>query len=169
MSDEDAMVAAAAAAMILVEVAASQHQRRPRRFWIRPSLIHGRSKYNTTQFMKDLLLDEVDDLKLEYRCDAGFRIFFRMKSSEFENILRMIAPIISKRDTTYRKAITARERFAVTMRFLATGDSYTSLSYMFEISKQIISSIIHDVYDAICSVLEGEVKVRKILPNQTPW
>ncbi|KAG5874694.1 hypothetical protein JTB14_024084 [Gonioctena quinquepunctata] len=150
MSDEDAMVAAAAAAMILVEVAASQHHRRPRRFWIRPSLIHGRSKYNTTEFMKDLLLDEVDDLKLEYRCDAGFRNFFRMKSSEFENILRMIAPIISKRDTTYRKAI--------------PGDSYTSLSYMFKISKQIISSIIPD---AICSVLGGEVKIRRILPNQT--
>lgn len=86
MSDDDAIVAAAA---ILVEAAALQHQRRPSRFWIRPSLIYGKKKYCATEFMKDLLLDEADDLNLEYRCDVGFRNFFRMKNSEFENILRI--------------------------------------------------------------------------------
>ncbi|KAG5875721.1 hypothetical protein JTB14_007656 [Gonioctena quinquepunctata] len=160
MSDEDAMVAAAA--MILVEVAASQHQRRPRRFWIRPSLIHGRSKYNTTEFMKDLLLDEVDDLKLEYRCDAGFRNFFRMKSSEF--IKNDCTNHFQTRHDIQKSHSCERTLCCYYALFSYWGFVYFIKLY---VSKQIISSIIPDVCDAICSVLEGEVKVRKILPNQT--
>uniref|UniRef100_A0A8D8TZ39 Uncharacterized protein n=1 Tax=Cacopsylla melanoneura TaxID=428564 RepID=A0A8D8TZ39_9HEMI len=113
--------------------------------------------------MKDLLLDEVDQMHLEYRCDAGFRNFFRMRNSEFENILTMIAPQISKKNTTFREAIPAAERFGVTLRFLATGDSYSSLSYTFKMSKQTISLIVPDVCVAICSALKEGVKVREIL------
>jgi hypothetical protein len=31
--------------------------------------------------MKDLILEDVDDLNLEYRCDAGFKHFFAFKIS----------------------------------------------------------------------------------------
>ena len=55
--------------------------------------------------MKDLLLNDVDDLNLEYRCDVGFQNVFRMNNSDFENILSMIAPIIIKQDTKFRPAI----------------------------------------------------------------
>lgn len=44
--------------------------------------------------MKDLLLNEVDELDLECRSDLGFRNFFRMKNSDFEHLLSMIAPKI---------------------------------------------------------------------------
>ena len=55
--------------------------------------------------MKDLLLNVVNDLNLEYRCDVGFQTFFRMNNSDFENILSMIAPIIIKQDTKFGPAI----------------------------------------------------------------
>lgn len=162
MSDEDIVLAAAG--VIIAEVASlSQQKRRPRRYWIRPSLVHGRKKYSTTEFMKDLLLDDVDELNLEYRCNAGFRNFFRMGSCEFEQLSRMIAPIIFKRDTRFRQAVPVRERFAVALRFLATGDSYTSLSYMFKISKQTISNIVPEVCDALITVLKDAVKVRNTI------
>ncbi|KAG8233899.1 hypothetical protein J437_LFUL005227 [Ladona fulva] len=57
-----------------------------------------------------------------------------------------------------RKAIPVKERLAVTLRFLATGDSFTSLGYLFKISHQSISSILPDVCQALIEVLQNEIK-----------
>ena len=76
MSDSEDLAVAAAA--IITAVAGSQQdrcRRRPRRFWVRPSFVQGRKKYSIEEFMKDLLLNYVDDLNLEYRCDLGFQNF----------------------------------------------------------------------------------------------
>ena len=55
--------------------------------------------------MKDLLLNDIDDLNLEHRCDVGFQNVFRVNNSGFENILSMITLIIIKQDTKFRPAI----------------------------------------------------------------
>lgn len=130
MSDSEDAVAATAAIIIAV-VGNQQVHRRERRFWVRPSLVRGRKKYDTDQFINDLLLDDEDALQLEYRSEMGFQNFFRMKHSEFEKLLQMIGSKIAKIDTTFRQSIPANKRLAVTLRFLATGDSYTSLGYLF--------------------------------------
>lgn len=44
-----------------------------------------------------------------------------MNAEEFEFILNKVAPLITKKDTKWRLAITAKERLALTLRFLATG------------------------------------------------
>lgn len=88
MSDSENIALAAVA--IIIEVVKSQlvrRRRRPRRFWVRPSLVQGRKKYSTDEFMKDLLLDEVNELNLEYRSDLGFRNFFWMNNFDFEHLL----------------------------------------------------------------------------------
>lgn len=156
-TDEDVLIAAAA--LIIVD----QEGRKPRnrRFWVRPSLRRGRARYGVSELMEDLILDDVDELNLEYRCGGGFRNFFRLTSSDFEVLLNLIGPLINKRDTSFRKAIPVHERLAVTLRFLATGDSYHSLMYMFKVSKQAISSIIPNVCDALVKVLQDYIQVRK--------
>ena len=72
--------------------------------------------------------------------------FVRMSFTDFEYLLEKILPIISKQDTTFREAIPAKVRLAVTLRFLVTGDSYRSLHYLFKISSQIISRIIPEMF-----------------------
>ena len=47
-----------------------------------------------------------------------------MDLSSFEYLLDLVTPVISKTDTVMREAITAGQRLAVTLRFLATGKIY---------------------------------------------
>ncbi|KAG5882128.1 hypothetical protein JTB14_033859 [Gonioctena quinquepunctata] len=55
---------------------------------------------------------------------------------------------------------------ATTLRFLATGDSYSSLMYLHIISKSAISRFIPEVCKAIVSALRDCIKVPK---NEKEW
>jgi hypothetical protein len=155
-TNEDLLVAAAAIIIVEREM---RHEPCKQWFWVRPSL-RGRAQYGVSDLMKYLILDDVDELNLEYRCGGGFRNFFRMSSSDFETLFNLTGSKISKGDTSFRKAIPAHECIAVTLQFLATGDSYHSLMYMFKISKQAISKIIPNVCDALVNVLQDYNDVR---------
>ena len=86
-------------------------QRKKRKCWVRPWI--GRRNalgtYNT--LLQELHIEDPQQL----------RSFLRMTAKDLEEILRLTGPIISKRDTNMRQAISAKERLAVTLRFLATG------------------------------------------------
>jgi hypothetical protein len=56
-----------------------------------------------------------------------YKNFTRMSPSEYEFLVNLIGEKISKKDTAFRKAISVQERLALTLRFLASGDSYVSL------------------------------------------
>jgi len=103
------------------------------------------------------------DLKFQ-ESSGQFHNFVRMSSEDFKFLLNAIAPKIKKMDTAMRKAVTVTERLVITLRFLATGDSYTSLQYLFKVSKQLISVIVPEVCGALIEVLKENVKV-KILTN----
>ena len=53
-----------------------------------------------------------------------------------------------------RKAITAEESLALTLRFLATGDSQQSLSFSFRMGKTTVSDIVTETSNAIYQVLK---------------
>ena len=63
----------------------------------------------------------------------GFKNFLRMDSSAFEDLLSKVSPIIHRQDTNMREAISASERLSITLRYLATGDTYQSLEYLYRI------------------------------------
>lgn len=50
--------------------------------------------------------------------------FVRMASDDFDFLLSLVSPLISKQNTPLRKSISAGERLAVTLRFLATGNLF---------------------------------------------
>jgi len=99
-------------------------------------------------------------VELLYEPSGEFENFTRMSLSDFEYILTLISPIISKQDTELRDSILAKIRLAITLRFLATGDSYKNLHFLFKVSSQIISKIVPEVCAAINKVLKNEVKVK---------
>ena len=51
----------------------------------------------------------------------------------------------------------------MTLCFLASGDSYVSLQYLFKISKQAISCIVPEVCEALVEKLKDYIQVRQIL------
>lgn len=68
----------------------------------------------------------------------------------------MVQPLIEKRDTKFRNAISAGERLTLTLHYLATGNTFSSLQYVFRIPQPTISTIIPDVLDAIWTVLKND-------------
>ena len=88
------------------------------------------------------------DLKFQH-ASGLYKNFTRMHPIDFEFLLSAIGLKIAKKDTTFRKAIPIQERLAVTLCFLATGDSYTSLRYLFKISKRVCDAIVEILYDYI--------------------
>jgi len=132
-------------------------QKRGKKWWVRPSQ-QSRKIANRSRLLNELRED--DELIFELR--GSFHNFLRMSSSDFEYISCKIEPIIKKSDTFMRQAIPVQERLAVTLRFLATGDSYMSLSYLFKMSKQSILEMVPEVCTAIIDVLKEFIKVSQI-------
>lgn len=88
-----------------------------------------------------------------------FKKFTRMSSVDFEYLLNKVSTQISKQNTQLREAIPARIRLAVTLRYLATGDDYQSLHFLFKISPQVISQIIPEVCQTLNEALKEYIKV----------
>ena len=55
--------------------------------------------------------------------------FLRMDKESFYELLSKVGPIISKKDTNMRQAISVEERLIATLRFLSTGRNYKDLRY----------------------------------------
>lgn len=71
-------------------------------------------------------------------------------------MLRKVDTKVKRHDTNMREAIPPGERLALALRFLATGESYSSLQYQFRISVSAVSQIVPEVCQAIYDVLKQE-------------
>lgn len=91
--------------------------------------------------------------------DGSFENFTRMSRTDFEILLNMVAPAVVKQDTKFRKSIDPHIRLAITLRYLATGDSHGSLSYTFRVSKSVICHTIPEVCKELIKALNSFVKV----------
>lgn len=111
-----------------------------------------RIDYSGSHILRELAIDDI----------GSFKNFTRLTPEMFTKLLNLVKPIIEKKDT-FRKTIPPKERLAMTLRYLATGDSYTSIAYLFKVSKQIVSLIIPSVCEAIAQVLKEYIKVSLLI------
>ena len=51
-----------------------------------------------------------------------------MSPEQFDHLLELVGPSITKEDTNFHKAISTGEKLAVTLRFLASGKLQQALS-----------------------------------------
>ena len=78
-----------------------------------------------------------------------------MNTDTFQYLLEKTR-LLTKQTTVMRVPISPEEQLAVTLRFMATGESYRSLMYQYRIRDASISKIIPRVSDAIISTLMEE-------------
>jgi hypothetical protein len=139
----DTMIAAAAY-LVLTQ----QEKKKKRRRWWNRELFAQRN-LSQESFWSQLNADD----------GALFKNFTRMSLTDFHCLLNKVAPFISKQDTNYRNSIPASVRLLITLRFLASGDSYRSLMYLFKVSDSTISLIVPQVCAALVRELKDLIKV----------
>uniref|UniRef100_A0A182PGU3 DDE Tnp4 domain-containing protein n=1 Tax=Anopheles epiroticus TaxID=199890 RepID=A0A182PGU3_9DIPT len=91
-------------------------------------------------------------------CDEDLRLALRMSDEDFNYLLNEIKEKITRQDTFMKESFTAKERLLVTLRFLATGDSFLALSNYSDISASSIRNIIPEVCDSLIKALKHYVK-----------
>ena len=128
-------------------------RRKHPRWWIRSFLTRRDSEGAYNSLMRDL------------RLQSGFDNFVRMTAADFEFLLNLIGPEITK-SRSCRLPISPGEMLAATLRYLATGDSYSSIMYLHRISKASISRFIPVVCKAIVASLKDYIPQNRLLFKQ---
>ena len=114
-----------------------------RRIWVR-EIFKKREEVKTFEHLySDLRKDR------EY-----FFRYLRMSPDRFDHLLSLVKDRIEKRNTRLRKAIPPEARLAITLRFLASGETQQSLSYSFRVGRQTLSKIVSETCEAIYEALK---------------
>ena len=92
--------------------------------------------------------------ELQLEDTEGFQEMMRVDFKHFNEILNLIAPDTTPQEIIRgNKVVSAAERLTVTLMFLATGETFQSLSFQFRISDRAISYIVKEVCNAIVKYL----------------
>nr|XP_022906871.1 uncharacterized protein LOC111418565 [Onthophagus taurus] len=129
-------------------LAKSKEKRKKRRWWVRKWILQRKSGTHN-------LVDR--ELRSNYTED--FKNLLRMSEAEFDYLLERVSPLISKSDTNMRQAVNAKTKLTVTLRYLATGDSFKSLEFLFRVPKNTISKFIPETCEAIHKTLREFIQV----------
>uniref|UniRef100_G3MSI3 DDE Tnp4 domain-containing protein n=1 Tax=Amblyomma maculatum TaxID=34609 RepID=G3MSI3_AMBMU len=133
--------------LIIVYALNRRRRRRNRRMWVR-------------QIFLDRAVDgDFHNLfaKLRAGDTALFYNFVRMSPQQFDFLESLVKPLIQVQETPLRESLSSAERLAITLRFLASGNSYQSLAYSFRVGKSTISQLVPEVCIAIWKVLKPRV------------
>jgi hypothetical protein len=117
----------------------ARRQRKKKSVWVREWLLK-RLKYGAYEkLMKHLREGDV----------KSFRNFVRMHPETFNQMVIDLTPMLQKKATNFRKPLSPGLKLAITLRYLATGDSYKSLAYGFRVAPNTIVSAVPEVCQAI--------------------
>nr|XP_039263826.1 protein ANTAGONIST OF LIKE HETEROCHROMATIN PROTEIN 1-like [Styela clava] len=117
-----------------------------RRWWVHPILQRRETRGEYHRLLKEM--------RLERR--SYFETYLRMSVEDFQILITLVGPVISKQATAFRKPIPPEERIAVTLRFLATGDSYRTIANSYRLGISTVSNIVSETCSAIWDALRGD-------------
>ena len=91
-----------------------QRPRRRHNMWVRPWLLQREERGAYHNIMADLYATDI----------PRFTNYMRMTPELFEMIKTRLEPHLARQATNYRAPISVGEKLALTIRYLATGESY---------------------------------------------
>ena len=118
---------------------ARQRPRRRHNMWVTPWPLQREERGAYHNIMAELYATDI----------PGFTNYMRMTPEFFEMIKTRVEPRLARQATNYRAPISVGEKLALTIRYLVTGESYTSLSCQFRVGRPTISKFLPEVCRAI--------------------
>ena len=102
---------------------------------------------------------------------------FRMRKVTYQHLCAQLRPLIERKDTKLRRAITAEHRVAITLWCLATSCEYRTISHLFGIGRSTVCEVVHNTVNAIVKKLKhqylffpiGEAQKEVINGFETKW
>lgn len=73
------------------------------------------------------------------KAPGSFHNFFRIDEILFNFLVDQMMPLIKRKATRFRTPLSPRYRVAVTLRYIATGNSITDLDYTFRFGEHNMS------------------------------
>ncbi|KAL2102238.1 hypothetical protein ACEWY4_001406 [Coilia grayii] len=125
-----------------------RRRRRRGRLWVHPLNLQREEQGDYYHLVQELQLDRERHMR-----------YFRMTTDQMEQLLLHIGPDLTRHTTAYRKPIEAKQRLAVTLRFLATGDSFSSLAFSYRMGESTVALCVEETCKAV---------VRRLLSSQMP-
>ena len=126
--------------------------RRAKRCWIK--------KINRSRLLKGEYHSLIQEMRLSDH--ESFYKYFRMTPQRFDHLLSLVGPLISHQETKFRAPVSANERLAVTLRYLATGDSMQTIAFSYRLGHSTVCNII----DHTCDKKFGMVLVKNTYTAQ---
>ena len=127
-----------------------------RRFWVRPLIGRRRQLRLYAQLLAELRNED----------QASFKNFMRMSPEMFDELLTRVGPMITKQNTNYREALDPGLKLALTLRHLASGNKYHSMSNGWRVPHNTISLLIPKVCQTIIDEYKDEVMKCPTTPEE---
>ncbi|XDV45430.1 hypothetical protein PO909_013534 [Leuciscus waleckii] len=126
-----------------------------RRMWVHPINLRRR------------LFGAFHNLVAELRLDNDRHLtYFRMSAEQMDELLSVVGPELTRQSTNYRAAIEPKQRLAITLRFLGTGESFTSLALQYRLGTSTVAGSVH----LTCRAIERKMKATQFpKPTEDMW
>ncbi|CAH1981280.1 unnamed protein product [Acanthoscelides obtectus] len=145
LSQSDLLLTAAVTCCVLIyQLTKNKLGSRKRSQWTKKWLQRKKGRGTLALLNRELRVEDTN----------AYRNFLRLDDTQFDYLLALVEPHIKKEDTFMRESISAQHRLDVTLRFLATGETYRSLMYSTRIHESTISKIVPETCLALCRCLK---------------
>ena len=132
-------------------------QRRHRRYRFRPWPTRAELE-EEGQYSRPMPMHHLDD-------PMAYRNFIQMPPELYQELEQRITAEFQRDRTLMRDPMSPGFKLAVTLRHLATGDSYTTLLYAFRVASPTIEKFVPEVCDAITRAYQDQVMRCPTLPE----